>query len=189
MRRARRKPLTRDFRLKAAWLRTQCLLSLLAVISCPLLILYTDTTYFTCTMRLQRLRFPVMAESKHCQFSLAVLLSLWSYCRAVSFYGERTLQTSSCNARQTGKRRAVVHNATLTLWVFAVLFAAGPSSVYSTVKAVPGFLRVSSVWEWIMSQGISLCMAALTSVGLPALAKWLCKSTSRFSVIDLVVVG
>eukprot|EP00971_Amphidinium_carterae_P191166 3793723-Amphidinium_carterae.1 len=130
-----------------------------------------------------------MAESKHFQFSLAVLLSLWSYCRAVSLYGERTLQTSSCNAWQTVQRRAVAHNATLTLWFFAVFFAAGPSSLYSTVKAVPGFLHVNTFWQWIISQGVSLCMAVLTSVGLPALARSLRKRTNRFSVTDLVVVG
>eukprot|EP00971_Amphidinium_carterae_P214111 4249174-Amphidinium_carterae.1 len=74
---------------------------------------------------------------------------------------------------------------TLTVWLAAVLLAAGPSILYSAVKAVPGFLHASELAQWALSQTVFLCTAVLTSIGLPWLAQNLQNYSDAFDLVDV----
>eukprot|EP00971_Amphidinium_carterae_P114475 2268264-Amphidinium_carterae.1 len=68
--------------------------------------------------------------------------------------------------------------------------ASAPGAIYSAVKAVPKFLKVSRWWQWILSWSVSLSTALLTSFGLPRLASLVCKASNHdFDSTELALIG
>eukprot|EP00971_Amphidinium_carterae_P019570 385297-Amphidinium_carterae.1 len=196
-------------------------MALFSVVSCALLPRYLQATVLSCNMTLERLRFPMLFSRMRVERALPVVISLWSYSKAVECSGQLPSRAASYNAQHRGSyqsRRSMIHlsdhpsqsngraqvhvvrscrqcvsqffcgwvlgesakhkcrSMTLTVWFVAVVTAAGPSSLYAAVKAVPGLLHISGVWEWILSQSVALITALLTSFGLPWLARLLHKA-------------
>eukprot|EP00971_Amphidinium_carterae_P046748 921168-Amphidinium_carterae.1 len=117
---------------------------------------------------------------------------MWACRGAVRCFGQQSLQNETSDHHLTKRIRkweAIVLGMRFTVWFVAVLFAAGPGSLYAAVKAVPGFMELSRVGQWILSQSVVLCTALLTSFALPQLAKSLQTASSSSDVTDLVVVG
>eukprot|EP00971_Amphidinium_carterae_P141134 2796681-Amphidinium_carterae.1 len=56
------------------------------------------------------------------------------------------------------------------LWILVCILTSVPTILYSMVKAVPGFLQVSDLWRWVISNIIALCSGLVTGFGLDFLA-------------------
>eukprot|EP00971_Amphidinium_carterae_P079897 1580811-Amphidinium_carterae.1 len=126
------------------------------------------------------LRSPSRAGSKLQKFRLRA----WEHGQL----RKRTIRPRDQRAARevTARDSAVV----VYLWLIICFLASAPSTVYASIKAVPGLLHFHSTTIWLLNQGVPLLTGFVTSVVLPGIAGLLCKQvSSSINAADLLIVG
>eukprot|EP00971_Amphidinium_carterae_P346430 6487878-Amphidinium_carterae.1 len=101
-----------------------------------------------------------------------ILVHLWMVKSAALFHHRHTVIPAR---RIHSQRRRVIRGRTWaglihSLWLGLCLLASAPGVLYSLVKAVPGFLRISGLWRWLVGNAVALLSGVMTGFGLDLLA-------------------
>eukprot|EP00971_Amphidinium_carterae_P255654 5075875-Amphidinium_carterae.1 len=124
---------------------------------------------------LQRFQFPLVAEGVAGRRLLEGVVSVlvWHGTMASGSSANLTERRErQMKARMPhDKQKRAIHAAVLVTvwhsWLMVCVLASAPSALYSSAKAVPGFLGLSSEAQWFVSASVSVLTATLTAFVLP----------------------
>eukprot|EP00971_Amphidinium_carterae_P128215 2540031-Amphidinium_carterae.1 len=182
----------RLFHVRAAWHEASQQMNMFFVASCGSLAVGLNTASHTCTVVLDHLRLHHMSTKGSVGATPTIVMHMWM-CYSVScFHFRHERQTTGLHsiarrarrAKATKQRgwkgpRALPSSVVYSLWFLACVLMSAPVVFYSAVRAVPGFLHMSTSLQWVTSMMVSLWAGGVIGIGLPYLATVLWDGSGR----------
>eukprot|EP00971_Amphidinium_carterae_P096341 1906357-Amphidinium_carterae.1 len=160
-----------NFRLRSAWYETCHHMTTFVVASCVGLAVSSNMVCLACTVISDHLRLHFVAKRLSVDLLPVVVMHLWMYQSATRFHCKHATQTwhgrrNALRVDHTSGGNDLPVGIVYTLWFLVCILASAPGVLYSVVKAVPGFLSVSGLWQWVISNVIALISGVVTGLGL-----------------------
>eukprot|EP00971_Amphidinium_carterae_P333923 6468947-Amphidinium_carterae.1 len=160
-------------RAKSAWYEASQQHCCLVVASCCLLPTYNNLLWLACTVVADHMRLHFIVATKPAEAFMAIWVHAFHYFAAADFQRRHALQQR--NVPRSGRQRGSVRpqypgTRIYSLWILVCVLTSAPGVLYSVATAVPGFLRVSSFWQWFCGKVVALVSGLVTGFGLEFLA-------------------